>query len=358
MGMNTSREQEILNSIHSLVEEYCTLVHSPKPFIPGTTPVRYAGRVFGSEEVNNAVTASLQFWLTYGPFEKEYKEQFRTIMNDRHVILTNSGSSANLLAISALTSKRLEERLHPGDEVITVAAGFPTTVAPILQNSLVPVFVDVELGHYNINAHSLPEALSTKTRAIMIAHTLGIPFDIDSIVSFAKENNLYLVEDTCDALGSTWDGKLLGTFGDISTFSHYPPHHITMGEGGTVTTNSGRLKREIESFRDWGRDCWCDTGKNNTCGKRFGWKLGSLPEGYDHKYVYGNIGYNLKGTDFGPAIGLAQLKRLPHFTQRRKENATLYSERLQQYQEFLQLPSTHPKADPSWFAYPITVHEQ
>jgi CDP-6-deoxy-D-xylo-4-hexulose-3-dehydrase len=279
-------------------------------------------------------------------------------MQQKYCLLTNSGSSANLLAISPLTSPNLgERRLKPGDEVITVAAGFPTTVNPIVQNQMIPVFVDVDVETYNINIEEMKKALSTKTRAIMIAHTLGNPFNLREVTKFAKENNLYLIEDCCDAVGSTYEGKMVGTFGDTATVSFYPAHHMTMGEGGAILTNKFIYKRLIESFRDWGRDCYCEPGANNTCGKRFGYQLGSLPYGYDHKYIYSHIGYNLKVTDMQAAVGVAQLKKLPSFIKRRKENFNSLYNHLKKYEQYLVLPKATENSDPSWFAFPLSVRE-
>ena len=289
--------------------------------MPGETPVPVAGRVFDADDLVHLVDASLDFWLTTGRYADQFEQEFAHFLGVRHAILCNSGSSANLLALSALTSPKLGERqLKPGDEVITVAVGFPTIVNPIVQNGLVPVFLDVELGTYNIDVRYLEEAVGPRTRVIMLAHTLGNPFDMDAVLEVVKRHDLWLIEDNCDALGSTYKGRLTGTFSDLATASFYPAHHITMGEGGCVLTNRPKLKVLVESFRDWGRDCWCDPGKANTCGKRFEWQLGGLPYGYDHKYIYSHIGYNLKLTDMQAAVGMAQLKKLPSFIETRGRN--------------------------------------
>jgi CDP-4-dehydro-6-deoxyglucose reductase, E1 len=317
-----------------------------------------AGKVFDQEEIKLLLESVEDFWLTAGRFVQQFESEFSLFMQQKYCLLTNSGSSANLLAISPLTSPKLgERRLKPGDEVITVAAGFPTTVNPIVQNQMIPVFVDVDVETYNINVEEMKKALSPKTRAIMIAHTLGNPFNLKEVTKFAKDNNLYLIEDCCDAVGSTYDGKMVGTFGDIATVSFYPAHHMTMGEGGAILTNKYIYKKLIESFRDWGRDCYCEPGANNTCGKRFGYQMGSLPYGYDHKYIYSHIGYNLKITDMQAAIGVAQLKKLPDFIKRRKENFNSLFTHLKKYEKFLVLPKATENSDPSWFAFPLSVRE-
>jgi CDP-6-deoxy-D-xylo-4-hexulose-3-dehydrase len=317
-----------------------------------------AGKVFDQEEIKLLLESVEDFWLTAGRFSQQFESEFSHFMQQKYCLLTNSGSSANLLAISPLTSPNLgERRLKPGDEVITVAAGFPTTVNPIVQNQMIPVFVDVDVETYNINIEEMKKALSTKTRAIMIAHTLGNPFNLREVTKFAKENNLYLIEDCCDAVGSTYEGKMVGTFGDTATVSFYPAHHMTMGEGGAILTNKFIYKRLIESFRDWGRDCYCEPGANNTCGKRFGYQLGSLPYGYDHKYIYSHIGYNLKVTDMQAAVGVAQLKKLPSFIKRRKENFNSLYNHLKKYEQYLVLPKATENSDPSWFAFPLSVRE-
>lgn len=318
--------------------------------------VTFAGRVYDEEEMVNLVDSSLDFWLTTGRYAGEFEIEFAKYMQKKYCLLTTSGSSANLLALTALTSPILgERRLKKGDEVITVAAGFPTTVNPIIQNGLIPVFVDVEIGTYNIKVEELEKALSDKTRAIMIAHTLGNPFNLEVVMTFAKKNKLFVIEDCCDAVGSLYNGKMVGTFGDIATVSFYPAHHITMGEGGAVLTDNPYLERAIKSFRDWGRDCYCEPGSNDTCKRRFIGQYGTLPKGYDHKYVYSHIGYNLKITDMQAAIGLAQLKKLPGFVNKRKENFKKLYDGLKKYEEYLILPYATENSEPSWFAFPITV---
>jgi CDP-6-deoxy-D-xylo-4-hexulose-3-dehydrase len=325
-------------------------------FIPGKTPVPVSGRVFDADDLIHAVDAALDFWLTTGRFADQFQREFARFLGVREAVLCNSGSSANLLAMSALTSQKLgDRRLLPGDEVITAATGFPTTVNVIIQNRLVPVFLDIELGTYNLDVRSLEEAIGPRTRAIMIAHTMGNPFDLDRVMEVARRHSLWVIEDTCDAIGSEYRGRKVGTIGDLGTVSFYPAHHITMGEGGCVLTNRPQLKVIVESFRDWGRDCWCDPGKDNTCGKRFDWQLGSLPHGYDHKYIYSHIGYNLKLTDLQAAVGVAQLKKLPHFIDSRKRNWQRLYKGLEPYEEFLILPRATPHSDPSWFGFLITV---
>lgn len=356
----TSRE-ELRAEILAKVAEYYRAAHVPTqeaPFVPGMSRVNYAGRVFGSEELVALVDSSLDFWLTAGRYAERFSGMLEDYYDVSDVVLTNSGSSSNLLAVSALTSASLgERRLAPGDEVITVAAGFPSTVAPVVQNRLVPVFVDVEMGTYNIDVARLEEALSTRTRAVFLAHTLGNPFDLDAVCAFAKRHGLWLIEDNCDALGSRYRGRLTGTFGHIATGSFYPAHHITTGEGGCVVTDDPSLARLVRSFRDWGRDCYCEGGESNTCGCRFTKQYGTLPRGYDHKYVYSHIGYNLKMTDMQAAVGTAQMDRLEEFTRRRKENFRLITEGLRGLEEFLVLPRATAHADPSWFAYILTVRE-
>lgn len=329
-----------------------------RQFCPGKSIIPFAGRVFDSSEIVNLVDAALDTWLTTGRYAEEFEYQFSEFFGLSSCSLVNSGSSANLIALTALTSPKLEaRRLEPGDEVITVAAGFPTTVNPIVQNNLVPVFVDVELGTYNICTKNLEEAITERTKAIMLAHTLGNPFDLGKIMQLVNKYDLFLIEDCCDALGSTYHGKMVGTFGDFATSSFYPAHHITMGEGGAVLTNSTEYERLVRSFRDWGRDCYCDPGASNTCGRRFEQQHGELPYGYDHKYVYSHIGYNLKLTDLQAAVGVAQLKKLPVFIEKRKHNFTRLKEGLNNYSEFLILPEATRSSDPSWFAFPITVKE-
>jgi len=317
----------------------------------GPISVPYAGRVYGEEEVQAAVHASLDFWLTLGVEGEGFEGDLARFLDVKHALLVNSGSSANLLAFMALTSPTLERPVRPGDEVITVAAGFPTTVNPIIQAGCVPVFVDVDLRTANIDVSYLEAALSDRTRAVMLAHTLGNPFDIGAVKGFCNEHGLYLIEDNCDALGSRYDGRLTGTFGDLATSSFYPPHHITTGEGGAVYTQSTRMKRIVESLRDWGRDCWCASGKDNTCGKRFGWRWEDLPDGYDHKYVYSHIGYNLKPTDIQAAIGRVQLSRLPDFVEARKRNWRYLAGALAELQEEWHFVEATPHSDPSWFGF-------
>jgi CDP-6-deoxy-D-xylo-4-hexulose-3-dehydrase len=353
-----SKADSIRDQILSLAGDYWAARWPDRPFVPGETAVPVSGKVFDGEEIRFLLDASLDFWLTTGRFAEQFQREFARWMGVRHCFLVNSGSSANLVALSALTSPKLGERaLKPGDEVITCAAGFPTTVNPIIQNRLVPVFLDAHIPTYNMDASRLEEALSPRTRAIMVAHTLGNPFDLERIAEFAKAHNLWLIEDTCDAVGAKYNGKKVGTFGDIATVSFYPAHHITMGEGGAVLTKHARLKPIIESFRDWGRDCWCEPGMDNTCGKRFDWQLGELPHGYDHKYTYSHIGYNLKLTDMQAAVGVAQLRKLPHFIERRRENFAALRALLEPLSEFLILPEATPAAEPSWFGFPITVRE-
>lgn len=343
---DTSRE-----AILALVRQYAEARLAQAEFIPGQTAVPPSGKVVGAAEVANMVDAALDAWLTTGRFNASFETRLGEFIGLPHVLTVNSGSSANLVAFTALTSPKLGERaIKPGDEVITVAAGFPTTVNPIIQNGAVPVFVDVQLPTYNIDADLLEAALSPRTKAIMIAHTLGNPFDLDKVAAFARKHGLWLVEDCCDALGSTFNGQKVGTFGDIGTLSFYPAHHITMGEGGAVFTRDPQLRLIMESVRDWGRDCYCAPGKDNTCGKRFSWQLGQLPCGYDHKYTYSHMGYNLKISDMQAACGLAQLDRLEGFIAARKQNFAYLSERLQSCAEFLVLPQATPGSDPSWFA--------
>ena len=360
---NTGQEYELdkvelKKQILGLVEQYSALQYAEKSFTAGTDVIPPSGKIIGAGELKNMVEASLDGWLTAGRFNEAFEQRLGSFLGAKHVLTTNSGSSANLLAFSALTSPQLGERaIKPGDEVISVAAGFPTTVNPILQYGAVPVFVDVHIPTYNIDPELIEAAISDKTKAIMLAHTLGNPYDLTKIVHIAKKYNLWLVEDCCDALGSTYDGKLVGSFGDIGTLSFYPAHHITMGEGGAVFTNNSDLKRIIESFRDWGRDCYCQPGKDNTCGKRFGWQLGTLPFGYDHKYTYSHLGYNLKISDMQAACALAQMDRLPGFIEVRKRNFNILKDRLKTCEEFLILPEATTGSDPSWFGFPITIRD-
>ncbi|MFA6312421.1 MAG: lipopolysaccharide biosynthesis protein RfbH [Sterolibacterium sp.] len=349
---------EIREQILALVGRYAEATFVPKVFEPGKTTVPPSGKVIGAAEFKNMVEASLDGWLTTGRFNDAFEKRLAGFLGVKFALTTNSGSSANLLAFSALTSPKLGERaLKPGDEVISVAAGFPTTVNPILQNGCVPVFVDVHIPTYNIDTTQLESAISIRTRAIMLAHTLGNPYNLTEVTRIAKKYNLWLIEDCCDALGSTYGGKLVGTFGDIGTLSFYPAHHITMGEGGAVFTNDSTLKQIVESIRDWGRDCYCAPGCDNTCGKRFGWQLGDLPTGYDHKYTYSNLGYNLKISDMQAACALAQMDRLTGFIETRRHNFAYLKERLKSREEFLILPEATPGSDPSWFGFPITLRE-
>ena len=351
-----TRADELRQEILQRVAAYSAEAFAPREFVPGQTAIQVSGRVFDADDVMHLVDASLDFWLTTGRFAHQFEREFARYLGVRHAILCNSGSSANLLALSTLTSPKLgDRRLRPGDEVITVAAGFPTTVNPIIQNQLLPVFVDIELPSYGVDPGSLEEAIGPRTRAIIVAHTLGNPFNLDAVVDVAKRHNLWLIEDNCDALGSRYHGRLTGTFGDLSTISFYPAHHITMGEGGAVLTDRPKLKVIVESFRDWGRDCWCDPGKENTCGKRFDWQIGELPYGYDHKYIYSHVGYNLKVTDMQAAIGVAQLKKLPRFIEARRRNWQVLHDGLKPLEEFLILPQPTLYSEPSWFGFPITV---
>lgn len=353
---DNSKTKALRAQIAQLVEEYAAIALAPKPFQPGGSIVPPSGKVIDAAELKNMVDACLDGWLTAGRFNEAFELRLAEFLGVKHVITVNSGSSANLVAFSTLTSPRLGERaIKLGDEVISVAAGFPTTVNPILQFGAVPVFVDIELGTYNIDASQIEAAISPKTKAIMLAHTLGNPYNLDIVTGLCKKYNLWLVEDCCDALGTTYKDQSVGTFGDIGTLSFYPAHHITMGEGGAVFTNSPLLKRIAESFRDWGRDCFCPPGRDNTCGKRFGWQLGNLPEGYDHKYTYSHLGYNLKITDMQAACGLAQLDKAPQFIQARKDNFVFLKERLAHLEEFLILPEATPDSDPSWFGFPLTL---
>jgi CDP-6-deoxy-D-xylo-4-hexulose-3-dehydrase len=350
---------ELRQQILDLTSRYVREAFSAREFVPGETAVPVSGKVIDAGDVSAVVDSALDAWFTTGRFAEEFERKLARFVGVRSASLVNSGSSANLLAVSALTSPKLgDRRLKPGDEVITVAAGFPTTINPILQNRLVPVFVDVTLPNYEIDVSQLEAARSEKTRAVVIAHTLGNVFDLDAVTAFVRKYNLWLIEDCCDALGSTWKGRNVGTFGDIATVSFYPAHHITMGEGGAVLTDKPNLQVLIESFRDWGRDCWCHTGKDNTCGKRFDWQLGALPCGYDHKYTYSHIGYNLKATDMQAALGASQIEKLPHFIARRRENFRYLRALLEPMQKHLLLPEATPGSDPSWFGFPIGVREE
>ncbi len=350
--------QSIRAEIASLVSSYYKEAFTTKPFVGGVSHVPVSGKVFDEDELQHLVEASLDFWLTTGRFAEAFESQFSKVMGVKHALLCNSGSSANLLALTALTSPRLGDRaLKSGDEVITVAAGFPTTVNPIIQNQLVPVFVDARLGTFDAAPESIEAAITSRTRAIMMAHTLGNPFEVDAVLRLTKKYDLYLVEDSCDAVGATFGGKPVGSFGDTATASFYPAHHITMGEGGCVLTSSPSLKKIVESFRDWGRDCWCPPGRDNTCSRRFDWQFADLPYGYDHKYVYSHIGYNLKLTDLQAAVGVAQLKKLPDFIAARRKNWELINLGLSRYSDVLHLPVATPGSTPSWFGFAITVRK-
>ncbi|ABE45905.1 lipopolysaccharide biosynthesis protein RfbH [Polaromonas sp. JS666] len=356
--MQNAKSQDLRDQIAKLVDEYAAIALAPQPFLPGASVVPPSGKVIGAEELKNMVEASLDGWLTTGRFNTEFEKKLAAFIGVKHLITVNSGSSANLVAFSTLTSPKLGDRaIKQGDEVIGVAAGFPTTVNPILQFGAVPVFVDVDRLTHNIDASKIEAAIGPKTKAIMLAHSLGNPFNLDVVSALCKKYKLWLVEDCCDALGTTYRGQMVGTFGDIATLSFYPAHHITMGEGGAVFTNNEELKTIAESFRDWGRDCYCPPGKDNTCGKRFCWKLGDLPEGYDHKYTYSHLGYNLKITDMQAACGLAQLDKAPQFIQARKDNFAFLKERLKDCEEFVNLPEPTEHSDPSWFGFPITLKE-
>ncbi len=349
-------QAELRSQILELVARYHQTAHAQKPFVPGESKVPVSGRVFDAEDMMSLVDSSLDFWLTTGRFAEQFESDFAKLLGLPHALLCNSGSSANLLAVTALTSPLLgDRRLKPGDEVITVAAGFPTTVNPIVQNGCIPVFIEVDVRTHNVDVSQLEAALSDRTRAVIFAHTLGNPFDLDAVVAFCKKHTLWLIEDNCDALGSTYRGQMTATFGDVATFSFYPAHHITMGEGGCVVTRNPRIRRSVESFRDWGRDCWCAPGKDNTCNKRFGWQLGQLPAAYDHKYIYSHIGYNLKLSDMQAAVGVTQLKKLPAFIAARKRNWQRLRDGLAAFQDFVILPEPTPNSDPSWFGFLLTV---
>jgi CDP-4-dehydro-6-deoxyglucose reductase, E1 len=354
----TEETERLRQQILQLTGDYAAGAFPATEFVPGQSPIPVSGKVIDADDLRMVVDSVLDAWFTTGRFSKEFERKLARFVGVRCASLVNSGSSANLLAVSALTSPKLgDRRLKPGDEVITIAAGFPTTLNPIIQNRLVPVFVDVTVPAYEIDVTQLEAARSGKTKAIMVAHTLGNVFDLDAVTAFAEEYGLWLIEDCCDALGSTWKGRRVGTFGDIATVSFYPAHHITMGEGGAVLTNRPDLQVLIESFRDWGRDCWCDPGKENTCGKRFDWQLGELPCGYDHKYTYSHIGYNLKATDMQAALGASQIEKLPKFIERRKENFRYLRSALKPVEKFLLLPEATAGSDPSWFGFPIAVRE-
>lgn len=347
---------ELRAGILEKVSEYYAAAFPEREFVPGETPVPISGKVFDAVEIQFLVDAGLDFWLTTGRYAEQFESEFAQVFGLRYALLTNSGSSANLLALSCLTSPSLKAKaLKPGDEVITVAAGFPTTLNPIIQNGLVPVLVDVDVPTYNVDTTQLEEALSERTRAVIFAHTLGNPYNVAGVSDFVKKHDLWWVEDCCDAVGATYKNKPVGTFGDLATVSFYPAHHITMGEGGCVLTDRPALKTLIESFRDWGRDCWCVPGAANTCGKRFDWQLGDLPHGYDHKYTYSHVGYNLKLTDMQAAVGVAQLQKLPAFIEARRKNFRFLFEELKDLQEFFILPAATAESDPSWFGFPLAI---
>ena len=352
----SENELDILREeILVLTRKYADKLLAPKAFIPGEDPVPVSGKVLTTEDFSSLVDSSLDGWLTAGRFTADFERQLAQFVGARSALFVNSGSSANLVALSGLTSNKLGERaLKPGDEVLTVAMGFPTTVNPIIQNGLKPVVVDVDPQTLDAIPERLEEAVSSKTKAIMLAHTLGNPFDLDTVQRLCKENNLWLIEDSCDALGSTFRGQRTGSFGDTATVSFYPAHHITTGEGGAVFVKSPLVKKQVESFRDWGRDCYCETGKDNTCAKRFGWKLGDLPEGYDHKYTYSHIGYNLKATDMQAALGITQLAKVELFIEKRRQNFQYLNRHLSQIEGVLIAQPT-ANSEPSWFGCPITL---
>ncbi|GBQ85695.1 DegT/DnrJ/EryC1/StrS aminotransferase [Gluconacetobacter johannae DSM 13595] len=356
--MTASAERDLRDQILALTRAHHAAANAQTAFVPGETPVPVTRRVWDAEDVASLVDASLDFWLTAGRYARRFESEFATVFGRRYARLVNSGSSANLVALASLTSPLMKEkRLLPGDEVITVASGFPTTVNPILQLGLVPVFVDVEVPTYNVDVEALAEAIGPRTRAIMLAHTLGNPFNLDRVMELARAHDLLVIEDCCDALGASWRGQGVGTFGIAATVSFYPAHHITMGEGGAVLMDKPLVMRAAESFRDWGRDCFCEPGQDNSCGRRFSWKLGDLPEGFDHKYIYTHIGYNLKATDMQAAVGVSQLTKLPGFIAARRANFDRLWKALAPLQHLLILPEATPGSDPSWFGFPIAVRE-
>ena len=343
--------------IFDLTRKYYQQVHLKKDFKPGITKIGYAGRVFDQDDMINGIQSILDYWLTSGPFTQKFETLMKEYFNCSKALLVNSGSSANLLMLATLHSNNVEGKMRDGDEVITPAVTFPTTLTPIVQNNFIPVFVDCNPGEYNIDPDKIENAITDKTRCIFVPHTVGIPSDMDAISDIAKKYNLFVLEDGCDCLGAKWNGQLMGTFGDMSSISFYPAHHMTMGEGGMVIINNRLVKKAALSIRDWGRDCWCEPGQNNTCGKRFDWQLGDLPYGYDHKYIYSNLGYNLKATDMQAALGCSQFKKLPAFIQARKENAKFYLDAFSDLSNELILPRVPEKAEPSWFGFPITLRE-
>jgi CDP-4-dehydro-6-deoxyglucose reductase, E1 len=353
----STEEEALKQEILAKVRDYHALAHAPKPFVPGQTRVMYSGRTYGAEEIVNVVDAGLDFWLTLGPYGDLFERQLAAYVGCRDAMLVNSGSSANLTCVMTLMSPQLPRPMKRGDEVITPAVTFPTTLAPIVQCGLVPVFVDCELGTYNVDPARLADAIGPKTRGMVIPHTLGNPFALDVVTELVREHDLFLIEDSCDALGATYDGQRVGTFGEVASLSFYPAHQMTMGEGGAVLINHARYQRIARSVRDWGRDCWCAPGESNTCGRRFGWHLGDLPAGYDHKYVYSHVGFNLKPTDLQAAIGVAQLRRVPEFVDTRRRNFRILYEGLSKFSDRLILPVSDPRAEPSWFGFPITVEE-
>ncbi len=354
--MENKKLKDIEFKINHLVKDFSKIKFKKNKFIPGETTIPSTGKVIDSFEIENLVNASLDGWLTTGRFNKDFQDNLAKFLKIKSLITVNSGSSANMIAFSSLTSQLHKDKaIKAGDEVITVAAGFPTTVNPIIQNGAIPVFVDVKLSTYNIDETLIESAITKNTKAIMLAHTLGNPFNLKVVKEICKKNNLWLIEDNCDALGSKFDGQLTGTFGDVATLSFYPAHHITMGEGGAVFTNNFRIKRIAESFRDWGRDCYCEPGVENTCKKRFDWKLGKLPQGYDHKYIYSHIGYNMKITDMQAACGLAQLNKLEKFIKKRKENFEFLKNNLAELEDVIILPKKENNSDPSWFGFPISI---
>ena len=355
---DSAKSEELRKDILKLTSEYFDIAHKEKKFIPGESFIAASSKVLDKNDLNNLVDSSLDLWLTAGRYADEFEKKLPKKFGTKFASSTVSGSAANLLAFSALTSDYFgKKKIKDGDEVITVAAGFPTTVAPIIHNRCIPVYLDVDLETCNIKTEYLEKALTKKTKAVFLAHTLGNPFDLDVIGKFCKDNDLYLIEDCCDAFGSKFDGKTVGSFGNFASLSFYPAHHITTGEGGAVLYNDYKMKRIVESFRDWGRDCWCQTGMNNTCGKRYSWKLGELPKGYDHKFVYSHVGYNMKITDIQAALGCSQLEKVDGFIQKRKDNFSYIMKRFldENLDKYFILPQAHPKADPSWYGFLLTI---